>query len=106
MRPKNRNASALLVLRPCLAPRVPNRKISNRHLCSGSMTSAIRPFDSARRDLLKLSSAGLAASAPDGRLLAHPVLISDDWRPTLAVGRTLAHPWDTRSPAQYRVRVE
>src|ERR1035441_9068130 len=27
------------------------------------MTSAMRPFDSARRDLLKLSSAGLAASA-------------------------------------------
>ena len=27
------------------------------------MTSAMRPFDSARRDLLKLSSVGLAASA-------------------------------------------
>jgi hypothetical protein len=27
-------------------------------------------------------------------------------RPTLSVGRTLAHPWDTRSPALSRVRVK
>jgi len=26
--------------------------------------------------------------------------------PTLSVGHTLAHPWDTRSPARSRVRVE
>src|ERR1035441_4317239 len=41
----------------------PNRKISNRHIFSASMASAMRPFDSARRDLLKLSSVSLAASA-------------------------------------------
>jgi hypothetical protein len=43
---------------------------------------------------------------PDGRSLAHPVLLTDQWRPNLSLVRTLAHPWDTRSPALSRVRVE
>ena len=42
---------------------------------------------------------------PDERSLAHPVLLADK-RPNVSLVRTLAHPWDTRSPAQCRVRVE
>src|SRR5206468_9394489 len=41
---------------------------------------------------------------PDERLLAHPVLISDEQRPSEQLVRTLAHPWDTRRPALCRVR--
>src|SRR5216683_5389472 len=49
---------------------------------------------------------GAPRTDPDERSLAHPVLISDEWRPAVSVGRTLPHPWDTRSPALGRVRVK
>jgi hypothetical protein len=41
-----------------------------------------------------------------GRRLAHPVLISDKWRPSIPFVRTLRHLWDARSPALSRVCVK
>src|SRR5207247_1873283 len=57
------------------------------------------------RRLNSMSFQGTTRTDPDGRSLAHPVLISDEWRPGVQLVRTLAHPWDTRSPARCRVRV-
>ena len=55
--------------------------------------------------LNSISFQGTTRTDPDERSLAHPVLLADE-RPNSSLVRTLAHPWDTRSPAQSRVRVE
>ena len=57
------------------------------------------------RKLNSMSFQGTTRTDPDGRSLAHPVLISDESQPSVLLVRTLAHPWDTRSPALSRVRV-
>ena len=49
---------------------------------------------------------GAPRTDPDRRSLAHPVLLSDRERPSVELVRTLAHPWNTRSPALSRVRVK
>jgi hypothetical protein len=44
-----------------------------------------------------MSFQGTTRTDPDGRSLAHPVLISDEWRPGVQLVRTLAHPCETRA---------
>ena len=52
-----------------------------------------------------MSFQGTTRTDPDGRSLAHPVLISDESRLSVPLVRTPSHPWDTRSPALCRVRI-